>query len=49
MPAISLQVELELGVVHELEALGVRLHQPVLDAVVDHLHEVAGAGGPTCA
>ena len=28
----------------QLEALGVRLHQAVLDAVVDHLHEVAGAG-----
>src|SRR5206468_10011852 len=22
------------------------LHQPVLDPVVDHLHEVAGTGGP---
>ena len=29
--------------VHDLEALGVRLHQAVLDAVVDHLHVVPGA------
>ena len=29
--------------VHQLEAFGVRLHQAVLDAVVDHLHVVAGA------
>src|SRR6266576_1840959 len=35
-----LRVELELGVLHDLEALGVRLHQAVLDAVVHHLHEV---------
>ena len=35
------QVEVVLGVVHDLEALGIRLHQPVLDAVVNHLHEVA--------
>src|SRR6266511_1771488 len=27
----------------EVEALGVGLHEPVLDAVVDHLHEVARA------
>ena len=27
----------------DVEALGVRGHDPVLDAVVDHLHEVAGA------
>ena len=39
------EVELErLGGVHELEALGVGLHEPVLDPVVHHLHEVAGAG-----
>jgi hypothetical protein len=37
------QVELELGLPHHLEALRVRLHQPVLDPVVDHLHEVPGA------
>ena len=43
MPAISCGVEVELRVLHDLEALGVRLHQAVLDAVVDHLHEVAGA------
>ena len=28
---------------HDLEALGERLHHPVLDPVVDHLHEVARA------
>ena len=33
------------GVAKDVEALGVRLHQSVLDAVVDHLDEVAGAGG----
>ena len=32
------------GAVQQIEALGVGLHQAVLDAVVDHLHEVAGAG-----
>src|SRR6185312_14309686 len=26
-----------------VEALGIGLHQPVLDAVVDHLHEMPGA------
>ena len=30
----------------DVQALGVRGHDPVLDAVVDHLHEVAGAVGP---
>ena len=39
-----MRVEVVLGVLHDLEALGVRLHEPVLDAVVNHLHEVAGAG-----
>src|SRR2546426_5116546 len=29
--------------VHQLEALRVRLHESVLDAVVDHLHVVTGA------
>src|SRR5581483_55369 len=38
------EVELELGRVHDLEPLGERLHHPVLDPVVDHLHEVARAG-----
>jgi hypothetical protein len=33
-------------VVHQLEALGIRLHQAVLDPVVDHLREVARARGP---
>src|SRR5947209_583130 len=27
----------------DIEALRVRLHQPVFDAVVDHLHEMSGA------
>jgi hypothetical protein len=31
-------------VLHDLEALGVGLHQSVLDSVVDHLHEVPGPG-----
>ena len=38
-----LELDRELRLVHQLEALGVGLHDPVLDAVVDHLHEVAGA------
>ena len=37
------QVERELlGRLHDLEALAVGLHEAVLDAVVHHLHEVAG-------
>ena len=32
-----------IGVLDDVQALGVRGHEPVLDAVVDHLHEVAGA------
>ena len=40
------QVEVVLGVLHDLESLGVGLHQPVLDPVVDHLHEVPGAARP---
>ena len=39
-------VELVLARVEQLEALGVGLHHAVLDAVVDHLHVVAGAGRP---
>ena len=31
------------GVLEDVEALGVGGHDPVLDPVVDHLHEVAGA------
>jgi len=31
-------------VLHDLEAFCIRLHQSVLDAVVHHLYEVAGAG-----
>ena len=38
-----LQVERVLRLFEHLEALGVGLHHPVLDAVVDHLDEVAGA------
>ena len=30
--------------VHQFEAFGVRLHQAVLDAVMDHLHVVSGSG-----
>ena len=32
------------GVVEDVEALGERRHDPVLDAVVDHLHEMSCAG-----
>jgi hypothetical protein len=32
-------------VLHDVEALGEGLHHAVLDAVMDHLHEVAGARG----
>ena len=39
-----LLVEADVRVLEDVEALGVRLHEAVLDAVVDHLHEVAGAG-----
>ena len=39
-----LRVQADVRVLEDVEALGVRLHQAVLDAVVDHLHEVAGAG-----
>ena len=40
-----MQIEVELGRLrHDLESLGIGLHQPVLDAVVDHLHEVPGPG-----
>ena len=38
------EVVLVLGVPHDLEPLRVRLHQAVLDPVVDHLREVARAG-----
>ena len=34
---------------HQLKALGVGLHQAVLDAVVYHLDIVAGAGRPDMA
>ena len=37
------EVELVVARVQDLEALGVGLHHAVLDAVVDHLHVVAGA------
>src|SRR5919204_946102 len=45
-PRDLFEVEVELGVIHDLEPLRVRLHQAVLDPVVNHLHEVAGAGSP---
>ena len=31
------------GVLEDVETFGVRLHDAVFDAVVHHLHEVAGA------
>ena len=37
------EVQVVLAVIHHLEAFGVGLHQPVLDPVVDHLHEVPRA------
>src|SRR3954447_3826672 len=37
-------VELELAGIEKREALRIRLHHPVLDAVVNHLYIVAGAG-----
>ena len=40
----ALGVDVEPGAGEQLVALGVGLHQPVLDAVVHHLREVAGAG-----
>src|SRR5205807_2929021 len=35
----------DVGVLDDVKALGVGGHQAVLDAVVDHLHEVPGAVG----
>src|SRR3954451_17774320 len=43
-PRDLLELDRELRLVHEVKALGVGLHHPVLDAVVDHLHEVPRAG-----
>ena len=44
-----MQVEREFGLVlHDRKALGVRLHQTVFDAVVNHLGEVPAPLGPTC-
>ena len=37
------EVDLVRTLVHQLEAFGVRLHQPVFDGVVDHLDVVTGA------
>src|SRR5579863_2861754 len=37
---------LRVGVVEDVEALGISLHDAVFDAVVHHLDEVAGAGRP---
>src|SRR5437870_634120 len=39
-----LQVERVVARVHDLEPLGVGLHEAVLDAVVNHLHVMPGAG-----
>ena len=33
----------DIGVLQDVEAFGIGLHQAVFDAVVDHLDEVAGA------
>ena len=41
----GLRARADVGVVQDVEPLGVRGHERVLDAVVHHLHEVAGAGG----
>src|SRR5207244_8088816 len=40
------QIEIEVGVAQDLEALAVRGEQAVLDPVVDHLDEMAGSGAP---
>jgi hypothetical protein len=48
-PRDLLEVDVERRRVHELEALRIGLHQPVLHPVVDHLHEVPGAGRPEVA
>src|SRR3989344_1915856 len=37
------EVEFVLGFFHHGESFRKRLHHPVFDAVVDHLHEVAGS------
>ena len=47
----GLGVDLALGAAHvgmvqDVQALGVGSHQAVLDAVMDHLHEVARPDGP---
>src|SRR6266542_328979 len=42
----ALHVDVEVARVDELEALAVGLHHPVLDAVMDHLDEVARATLP---
>ena len=39
-----LVVQPHVRVLEHVQALGVRLHDPVLDPVVDHLHEVPGPG-----
>ena len=41
--SVARVAEAGVGVLQDVEAFGVRGHQAVLDAVVDHLHEVAGA------
>jgi hypothetical protein len=43
-PRELVQVDVELGVLDDLEPLRIRLHQAVLDPVVHHLREVARAG-----
>ena len=44
--ALVLGQLLRVAVAQDVEAFGIGLHQAVLDAVVDHLDEVAGAGRP---
>ena len=39
-------LQADVGAPDDVEALGVGGHEAVLDAVVHHLHEVPGAGGP---
>ncbi len=43
---VFLGQRLAVGVLQNVEAFGIGLHQTVLDAVVDHLDEVAGAVRP---
>jgi hypothetical protein len=46
-PGDAREVELVVARMHDLEAFGIGLHEPVFDPVVDHLHVMACAGPPT--